>query len=74
MRTTVTTTDPIEAKRLVKADDMAIVLFEIYFNLRKRTEYMMENATDAYDAHEKIFEEIFSLFSQHHLIIDDIIE
>ena len=71
---TITTTDPVEAKRLAKALDMARALFEITYNLKKRTEWAIENVKDPFEAHEKIFEEIYSVLEQHNIDIDDIIE
>jgi len=63
----------------VKADDMAIVLWNIVYNLRKRTERQFDvmDGTDPvpYDAVvDFIFEEIHSELEQHGINVDDLTE
>ena len=67
--------DAVELKRAVKAVDMAGVLWDIHYNLKKRCEYKAEGSKkpmDAYDMIEFIFGEIEDLFEEHNLIIDEL--
>jgi hypothetical protein len=69
------TDDEIELKRAIKAIDMAGILWEIRYNLKKRCEWKAEASEkpmDAYDMIEFVFGEIDDLFDEHNLIIDEL--
>lgn len=61
--------------RCNKATDMAIVLFELVSNKKKRLENrVLEGGMDGYDTLELVFNEIGDLLDRYGLIIDDLIE
>jgi hypothetical protein len=61
--------------RCVKSQDMAIALWEIRYNIKKRCENILERKEeiDKYEALEIIFEELMELYDQHSISIDDLI-
>ena len=65
--------------RCVKSQDMAIVLWELQSNLRKRCEHIIEAKSennekfDQWDAFEIIFEQISDLYNEQNINIDDLI-
>lgn len=64
----------MEHMRCVKSTDMAIVLFEIQYNLKKRIESHLErNAFNKYDAMEYIFDEINKELHEAGININEII-
>ena len=67
MEVTFKTSDPIEIKRLVKATDMALAIWEIKHNSWrefKHTDY----------EYEKAWEKFNEVLSDHNIDIDDLIE
>lgn len=69
------TDDEIELKRAIKATDMASVLWDIHYNLKKRCEYKADGSKkpiNAYDMIEFVFNEINDLLEEHNLIIDEL--
>lgn len=67
MNLTITTDDPQEIKRLAKADDMAMFIWELVHNgwrVFKHTDY----------DYEKAWERIHELLNEHNINIDDLID
>jgi len=77
-RTVIVPEDRKELARLVKATDMAIVLFEIQHNLRKKTDWLMDNIETGpqakYKAHEIIWECIFEEFQDWGINTEELID
>lgn len=67
MIVTFKTNDPQEIKRLSKADDMAMFIWELVHNGWRDFKH-----TD-YD-YEKAWEKIHELLSEHNINIDDLVE
>jgi len=70
--------DDVQAHlRCVKSTDMAIVIWDIIYEIRKRTERQLESQETSTDAefklHEKIFEEIYDTLNERGIKIDDLI-
>lgn len=69
--------DNMSHRRCIKSTDMALVLFEILSNLRKRVEYEVEefeaDSTPS-DGVYATFRHIHELCEKHGIIIDDLIE
>ena len=63
--------DEMEAKRIVKSFDMALVLFHIQHNMKKGFMYKYEENSDIV---EDIFEQISDSIFEHDIIINDLIE
>jgi hypothetical protein len=61
--------------RCVKSQDMALVLWEVQYNLKKRCENILEHKEemDRFEALELIFEELMELYNQHNISVDDLI-
>lgn len=58
--------------RCTKALDMALVIWEIEHNLKRKFEYM-EMSPDTWDMVEKVFEEINELLESHDIKIDKLV-
>ena len=71
------TDDRQEHLRCVKSLDMALVIWDIVYEVKKRTERQLEaseTSTDAeFQLHEKIFEEIHDTLNERGIKIDDLI-
>ena len=71
------TDDRQEHLRCVKSLDMALVIWDIVYEIKKRTERHLENSETSTDAefqlHEKIFEEIYDTLNERGIKIDDLI-
>ena len=66
--------DRIEHLRAVKATDMALVLWEIVYNTRKRVEYDIdENNLGGNAVLDMIMTEINDRLDEHGIIIDDLV-
>lgn len=68
--------DELALNRSLKATDMAIVLFEIQSNLRKKCEYELEALeadSDKWDGLEVVFRNIEGLFDHHNINLNDLI-
>lgn len=62
--------------RCVKSTDMAIVLFEISSNLKKRLEHRFEaepQERNEFDGLDEAFSEIYRLMNMHGINIDELI-
>ena len=58
-------------KRCVKADSMALVLWELVYNSKKTLEWKMEADTiNRYDALDMVFERISELLEEHDINVD----
>lgn len=70
--------DDVKAhQRAIKATDMAIVLFEIYYNLSKKLESKVDLLGDVCTPDyviEATIQEINRLLDERNLIIDDLID
>ena len=69
--------DQMALKRVMKATDMACVLFEIQINMKKKMVHMLDayNATDAeYDLLDKVWECINDEFESHKIHVDELID
>jgi len=58
-------------KRVVRADDMAYVIWEFMANSRKKIEREITN-TDTLEGVDKVFEHFYNLLESKNLNIDDI--
>lgn len=71
------TDDRQEHLRCVKSLDMALVIWDIVYEVKKRTERQLENSETSTNAefqlHEKIFEEIYDTLNERGIKIDDLI-
>ena len=59
----------------VKAGDMAIVLWDINYNLKKRCHHKVEGSKkklNNYDVIEMVFEEIYGLLDENHVVPDEL--
>ena len=68
--------DTMSHFRAVKSLDMALVLFEIIYNVRKRSEHIcdgLEADSDKYDGVYVVFEEINKVLNDHNICIDELI-
>lgn len=57
--------------RCVKSTDMAIVLFELRHNSKKRVQKQIEKGADPIDA---FYNEFFDLLDENGVVIDDLID
>ena len=65
--------DYIEFKRVMKANDMASMLFELLRNSKKIIEWELENKDfDKYNTLEYIYDKIWDLVKEYNIDIDDI--
>ncbi len=67
MKSTFTTDDPTEAKRLAKATDMALFIWELVHNGWRDFKHTDYDYTKAWD-------KIHELLEEHNIDIDDLIE
>ena len=68
--------DELALNRSLKATDMAIILFEIQSNLRKKCEYELEALeadSDKWDGLEVVFRNVERLFDEHNINLNDLI-
>lgn len=65
--------DEMALKRALKSTDMALVLFEIQYNLKKHCEYF-EQSNPGADMVEHIFDEINDLINEHDINVDELTE
>ncbi len=62
-------------KRAVKSLDLALALWEITHNTKKKLEWSMEGKEmDKYDALELVYEKIFEIISEHKIDLEDLME
>ena len=67
--------DELSHKQCVKANDMALVLWELLYNTKKSIEWeLAERKEDnRYDALDLIYEKIYKLLDEHNILIDELI-
>jgi len=68
--------DELALNRSLKATDMALILFEIQYNLRKKCEYELEALeadSDKWDGLEVVFRRLNDLFDEHNVNLNDLI-
>ena len=66
--------DEMAHRRCVKSTDMAIVLWELVHNSKKKLEYSMESDTlTRYDALDMVFDKIIELLNESNIDIDKLI-
>jgi len=68
--------DKMAHLRCVKSIDMALVLFEISYNLKKKCENIcegMEADSDQFDGVYTVFQQISELLDEHGINIDELI-
>lgn len=68
--------DELALNRSLKATDMALVLFEIQYNLRKKCEWELESLeadSDKWDGLEVVFRKLMELFDEHNVNLNDLI-
>ncbi len=68
--------DELALNRSLKATDMALVLFEIQYNLRKKCEWELESLeadSDKWDGLEVVFRKLMELFDEHNINLNDLI-
>jgi hypothetical protein len=72
--------DKMAHKRAVKSTDLALALWEIEVNLRKRLEMQLQSKelknedVDVYDVIDMCMENIFDTIKDHNIDIDDLIQ
>lgn len=69
--------DRMAHMRAVKSLDMAVVLFELQNNLKKKCEYIaqaQEADSDIHDGVYLVFQQISELMYENGIIIDDLIQ
>jgi hypothetical protein len=66
--------DAMAHLRAVKSQDMALVLWEMAYNVKKRIQSQAETENlDSYDAIEKVFEKFWEEMGSHGINLDDLI-
>lgn len=69
--------DVMALNRALKSEDMALVLWEIIYNLKKNCEYELEalEADSAkWDGMEVVFRKLNTLIEEHGILINTLIE
>jgi hypothetical protein len=68
--------DRMEHLRAIKSLDMALTLWDIQFNLKRRCENIIEssdNKMDSYEVLELVFNEIYKSFEEHDINTDKLV-
>ena len=66
--------DEMAHKRCVKATEMALVLWELVHNSKRKLEWKMESdSINRYDALDMVFERISELLEEHDINVDKLI-
>jgi len=66
--------DSMAHKRAVKSLDMALALWDITHNTKKRLEWSMEGKEiDKYEALDMVYEKIYEILDEHNIKLDDLI-
>lgn len=66
--------DQMAHLRAVKSLDMALVLWEMAYNVKKRIQSQAETENlDAYDAVDRVFEKLWEELNEHGIKLDDLI-
>jgi hypothetical protein len=68
------TDDAMAHMRAVKSLDMAMALWDITHNTKKRLEWSMEGKEiDKYEALDMVYEKIYEILDEHNIKLDDLI-
>lgn len=69
------TDDAMAHLRAVKSLDMALVLWEMAYNAKKKVHYQIEGEkiTDPYDAVNKVFEKLWDELNEKGINLDDLV-
>ena len=66
--------DQMAHLRAVKSLDMALALWEIIYNTKKKIESEIgENKLDGYDTLDKVYEKIWESLDEHGIKIDELV-
>jgi len=66
--------DQMAHLRAIKSLDMALVLWEMAYNVKKRIQSQAETENlDSYDAIEKVFETLWEELNEHGINLDDLV-
>jgi hypothetical protein len=66
--------DQMAHLRAIKSLDMALVLWEMAYNTKKKIQSQAENEKlDSYDAIEKVFEKLWEELNEHGINLDQLI-
>jgi hypothetical protein len=66
--------DQMAHLRAVKSLDMALVLWEMAYNVKKRIQSQAETENlDAYDAVDRVFEKLWEELNEHGIKLDDLV-
>ena len=66
--------DAMAHLRAIKSLDMALVLWEMAYNAKKRVHNQIEfEKLDAYDAVEKVFEKLHEELNDHGINLDELV-
>ena len=67
--------DQMEFERATKALDLALVLWEMCYNMKKKVHYEIESEKieSPYDAADKVFEKLWEEMEERGIIIDRLI-
>lgn len=69
--------DEYEARRMFKSTSMAIALFEIVHNIKRKVEWEIEGKEEASDPHDvldSVFEKIMEELESNGINIDDLLQ
>lgn len=69
--------DAIEYKRVNKSLDLALALWEMMYNTKKKVIAELEkedNTEDKYDAVDRVYEKLWEVLNEHSINLDDIVE
>lgn len=67
--------DRLNHQQCIKANDMALVIWELVYNTKKSIEWELESKKNdnRYDVLDLIYEKIHSLLEEHNINIDELI-
>ena len=67
--------DQMAHLRAIKSLDMALVLWEMAYNAKKRIQYQIEgsNIENPYEAVDKVFEKLWEELNEHGINLDELI-
>ena len=69
--------DAMDFKRVNKSLDMALTLWEIMYNTRKKILSELENEDnkdDKFEAVEKVFDKLWEILKEHNIDLDEIVQ
>lgn len=67
--------DELSHKQCVKANDMALMLWELVYNTKKSIEWELDARKDdnRYDSLDLVYDRIHKLLDEHNIIIDELV-